>query len=181
MEIPKNIAGLMLSAILSDTLIFKSPTCTNEDILAANRLSGIAGIDIKELGYAMFEAGSDFKNKTAEEIFYQDFKVFHSEDITFGVSQVSAVSISQLSSVKEELKSVMSTVLGEKKLDMVYLLLTDIINQSSELLFYGKNAKETAVNAFNNTHLKDESIELEGVVSRKKQFIPAIMTALMTM
>lgn len=180
-EIPKNIAGLMLSAILSDTLIFKSPTCTNEDILAANRLSGIAGIDIKELGYAMFEAGSDFKNKTAEEIFYQDFKVFHSEDITFGVSQVSAVSISQLSSVKEELKSVMSTVLGEKKLDMVYLLLTDIINQSSELLFYGKNAKETAVNAFNNTHLKDESIELEGVVSRKKQFIPAIMTALMTM
>ena len=180
-EIPKDIASLMLSAILSDTMIFKSPTCTKKDVQAAKALSEISGVDIKDLGYSMFEAGSDFKNKNASEIFYQDFKVFHADDITFGVAQVSAVTESQLSPVRKELKSIMPKVCGEKKLDMVFLLLTNIMSQSSEIFYYGKNAKDTVISAFGEDAISEDSLIVHGLVSRKKQFIPAIMTALQTM
>ena len=180
-EIPKDIASLMLSAILSDTMIFKSPTCTDKDVQAAKALSEISGIDIKDLGYSMFEAASDFKNKSASEIFYQDFKVFHSDDITFGVAQVSAVTETQLSPVREELKNIMPKVCGEKKLDMVFLLLTNIMSQSSEVFYYGKNSKDTVINAFGDDTASDDSLIVHGLVSRKKQFIPAVMTALQAM
>lgn len=180
-EIPKDIASIMLSAILSDTLIFKSPTCTKKDIDAGKALSQIAGIDIMKFGYSMFEAGSDFKNRSADEIFYQDFKVFHSDDITFGVAQVSAVTDSQLDPVKEELRNMMPNVVLEKKLDMVFLLLTSIMSQSSEILYFGKNAKEVIINAFGEDALSNDSLIVNGLVSRKKQFIPAIMTSLMEM
>lgn len=180
-EIPKDIASLMLSAILSDTMIFKSPTCTEKDVQAAKALSEISGIDIKDLGYSMFEAASDFKNKSASEIFYQDFKVFHSDDITFGVAQVSAVTETQLSPVREELKNIMPKVCGEKKLDMVFLLLTNIMSQSSEVFYYGKNSKDTVINAFGDDTASDDSLIVHGLVSRKKQFIPAVMTALQAM
>lgn len=180
-EIPKDIASLMLSAILSDTMIFKSPTCTEKDVQAAKALSEISGIDIKDLGYSMFEAASDFKNKSASEIFYQDFKVFHSDDITFGVAQVSAVTETQLSPVREELKNIMPKVCGEKKLDMVFLLLTNIMSQSSEVFYYGKNSKDTVINAFGDDTASDDSFIVHGLVSRKKQFIPAVMTALQAM
>lgn len=180
-EIPKDIASLMLSAILSDTMIFKSPTCTEKDVQAAKALSEISGIEIKDLGYSMFEAASDFKNKSASEIFYQDFKVFHSDDITFGVAQVSAVTETQLSPVREELKNIMPKVCGEKKLDMVFLLLTNIMSQSSEVFYYGKNSKDTVINAFGDDTASDDSLIVHGLVSRKKQFIPAVMTALQAM
>lgn len=129
----------------------------------------------------MFEAASDFKNKSASEIFYQDFKVFHSDDISFGVAQVSAVTETQLSPVREELKNIMPKVCGEKKLDMVFLLLTNIMSQSSEVFYYGKNSKDTVINAFGDDTASDDSLIVHGLVSRKKQFIPAVMTALQAM
>lgn len=176
-EIPKQIAGLLLSAIISDTLMFRSPTCTALDKTVAENLAAIAEVSIEEHAKNMFRAGSDFKNKTTEEIFYQDFKVFHTDDCEFGVAQISAMSREELDRLGEQFRPFMTQVLGEKKLDMVYVMLTDILEESSKIIFAGNDAGKMLARAFK----KQEDVQgilLDGIVSRKKQMIPTLMNTL---
>ena len=176
-EIPKQIAGLLMAAIISDTLMFRSPTCTQMDIVAAEALAKIAGVELENFAKNMFQAGSDFKNKAADEIFYQDFKIFHTEEYDFGVSQVSAMSREELDKVGKQLQPFMQQVLGEKKLDMVYVMLTDILEESSKIIYEGHDSGKILAEAFEKTEDTD-GILLEGIVSRKKQMIPTLMNAM---
>ena len=173
-EIPKEIAGLLLSAIISDTLMFRSPTCTPLDKSVAKRLAEIADVDIEDHAKKMFRAGSDFKNKTTEEIFYQDFKIFHTEDCDFGVAQISAMSGEELEQIGEQLRPFLPQVLGEKRLNMVYVMLTDILEESSKIIFAGEDAGKILAHAFKKQEDAD-GILLYGIISRKKQMIPTLM------
>ena len=173
-EIPKEIAGLLLSAIISDTLMFRSPTCTPFDKGVAKRLAEIADVDIEDHAKKMFRAGSDFKNKTTEEIFYQDFKIFHTEDCDFGVAQISAMSGEELDQIGEQLRPFLPQVLGEKRLNMVYVMLTDILEESSKIIFAGEDAGKILAHAFKKQEDAD-GILLDGIISRKKQMIPTLM------
>lgn len=178
-DINRKIAGLLCSAIISDTLMFRSPTCTEVDKKAAEALAERAGISIEEHAKNMFKAGSDFASKSAEEIFYQDFKEFNAGDKKFGVGQLSAMSDEELQEVKEKLKPYMPQVLEERKLDMIYIMLTNILEESSELIYVGAEAREIAENAFKgHFEPREESVWLKGVVSRKKQVIPSFMAVL---
>ena len=176
-EIPKKIAGVLCSAILSDTLMFRSPTCTPTDESLARELAEIAEVDVTELATSMFEAASDFKDRSADQIFHQDYKVFTSGDTKFGVAQVSSVSKSQLNAIKDDLKQYMNTVLNSTDLNAVYVMLTDILDESTELLFVGGEADKIIADAFRMPVAEDSYI-LNGVVSRKKQLIPPIMESL---
>lgn len=176
-DIDAKIAGVLCSAILSDTLMFRSPTCTAMDKAAAEALAEIAGVKVEELATAMFEAGSDFTSKTVEEIFYQDFKIFDMDDFTFGVAQVSAVSRKQLNSVKGELQEYMGKVLEEKGLRMVFVMLTDIFQEETELIYRGNGAKAAIEQAF-GAEEKDGGFLVTNMVSRKKQFVPQMMQAM---
>ena len=173
-EIPKEIAGLLLSAIISDTLMFRSPTCTPFDKGVAKRLAEIADVEIEDHAKKMFRAGSDFKNKTTEEIFYQDFKIFHTEDCDFGVAQISAMSGEELEQIGEQLRPFLPQVLGEKRLNMVYVMLTDILEESSKIIFAGEDAGKILAHAFKKQEDAD-GILLDGIISRKKQMIPTLM------
>lgn len=175
-EIAKPIAGILCAAILSDTLMFRSPTCTPADRAAAEALAQIAEIDVTEFAQKMFEAGSDFENKTDEEIFNQDFKIFHSGDISFGVAQISAMSQTELARVEERVAPILPQMLLEKKVEMIFVMLTDILEESTRLIFVGEDAKNVITDAFGAP--EGDEIELKGVVSRKKQLIPALMNAL---
>ncbi|MDD6351293.1 MAG: putative manganese-dependent inorganic diphosphatase [Lachnospiraceae bacterium] len=177
--IPQKIAGIMLSAILSDTLMFRSPTCTPMDEAAARALAEIADVDIEELAVAMFEAGSDFTGKTPDQIVYTDFKIFYSGDVSFGVSQVSAPTTRQLDSIRDGLSSYLKTVQADKNLDMVFVMLTNILEENSELLYAGNDAERIIQSAFSDQlENKDGRIYLPGVVSRKKQMVPPIIEAI---
>ena len=173
-EVPEQIAGLLLSAIISDTLMFRSPTCTPLDKKVAERLAEIAGVEIETYAKNMFQAGSDFWNKTTDEIFYQDFKIFHTDNCDFGVAQISAMSREELDKVGEQLRPFMIQVLGEKKLDMVYVMLTDILEESSKIIFAGEDAGKILAHAFKKQEDAD-GILLDGIISRKKQMIPTLM------
>lgn len=181
-KVNPQMAGLMLSAILSDTLMFRSPTCTDTDRAAAEQLAKIAGVDIEKHAMAMFEAGSNFSSKTTAEIFYQDFKTFSQGDIDFGVSQISAVTDKQLNGIRKSLGEYLEKVLADRNLKQVYVLLTNILNQSSRLICAGQDAEETARNAFPGKPVLEDGngrfIMLPGVVSRKKQVIPALISAM---
>ena len=175
--IPPHIAGLMCSAILSDTLMFRSPTCTAVDRLIAEKLASIADIEIESYAKAMFDAGSNLRAKSAKEIFYQDFKKFNDNKINFGVGQISAMNKEELSSCKEKLFPYMQEVKESYGLDMLFFMLTDILSESTELLMLGDLCKEVIEKAFPVT-VSDNCVELPGVVSRKKQLIPAILSQL---
>ncbi len=129
MEIPKRSRDFLLSAIISDTLMFRSPTCTPFDKALQSGSQRLRDVDIEDHAKKMFRAGSDFKNKTTEEIFYQDFKIFHTEDCDFGVAQISAMSGEELEQIGEQLRPFLPQVLGEKRLNMVYVMLTDILEE----------------------------------------------------
>ena len=176
-EIPKNMAGLLCSAIISDTLMFRSPTCTPLDKDTALRLADIAEVDVEQLAEEMFNAGSNFASKTEEEILNQDFKIFHSGEIDFGVSQISAMSKLELEKVQDRITPKLSEMLVEKKLDMMFVMLTDIFNESTYLIYEGEDAAETAAKAYECAASRD-GLMLKGVVSRKKQLIPALIGAL---
>ena len=177
LEIPPKIAGLLRAAIISDTLMFRSPTCTLQDKMAAGALALIADISIEEFAREMFKAGSNLKDKSPEEIFYQDYKKFIAEgDICFGVGQISSMDADELREIKERLIPFMVSECGRHGVSRVYFMLTDIMEQSTELLFYGEGSEEMAVNAF-KIEPKDGTIYLKGVVSRKKQLIPPLMEA----
>lgn len=177
LEITPSIAGILCAAIISDTLMFRSPTCTLTDKMAAGALSVIAGIEIEAFAKEMFAAGSNLKDKSAEEIFYQDYKKFIAEDdITFGVGQISSMNIAELSEVKERLLPFMKSECGRHGVTRVYFMLTSILDEATELLYYGEDAEELVETAF-QVQPKDGAYFLEGVVSRKKQLIPALMEA----
>ena len=178
LEIAPNIAGLLCAAIISDTLMFRSPTCTFLDKAAAEALADIAGISIPEFASEMFRAGSNLKDKSPEEIFYQDFKKFIMGDVTFGVGQITSLDAGELESIKEQLLPQMESECGKHGIEMVFFMLTNIIEGSTELLYYGSGAKEVIEKAFEDLPVNEVSCELKGVVSRKKQLIPAFMMAL---
>lgn len=176
-DISAQIAGLMCSAIISDTLMFRSPTCTKMDETAARALAEIAGVEVEELAAAMFEAGSDFSNKTESEILNQDFKIFHSGEVNFGVAQISAMSRLELDKVQKRIEPELEKMMVEKGIQMVFAMLTDILNESTFLIYRGGNAMQLVANAY-NCQAEEAGVLLKGVVSRKKQLIPALINAL---
>lgn len=177
-EIPKNIAGLLCSAIISDTLIFRSPTCTVLDKAACKELAQIAGIDdIEAFAIEMFTAGSNLGKKTAEEIFFQDYKKFEFGKTSFAVGQINSMNAAELELIKEKIIPVAEKARGDYKLDMVFFMLTDILKERSELICFGKEVDDFISDAFGR-RTENGSIILEGVISRKKQLIPAFMNAI---
>ena len=176
-KIPTKIAGLLCSAIISDTLLFRSPTCTAVDEKIAENLAKIAGINLEEMAKAMFNAGSSMKGKSAEEICFQDFKVFNVKDIMFGVGQITSMNQDELDEVKGRLIPYLEEARKTQGLHMLYLMMTNILEESTELLCCGENAKEQVLEAFELPG-DTEKILLKGVVSRKKQMIPVLVTYL---
>ena len=176
-ELPKDIAGLLCSAILSDTLIFRSPTCTAIDKEAAYALAAIAEIEPEEYAAKMFQAGSNLLAKSPEEIFYQDFKKFVLGDVTLGVGQITSMTAKELEEIKGKMIPYLQKALVEHEVEMIYFMLTNIMEESTELLYAGSGAKELAIAAF-ALPADTEKIVLEHVVSRKKQVIPALLIAL---
>ena len=177
MEIPPQIAGLLLAAILSDTLVFRSPTCTPLDEVLAKRLAKIAGVDIDEFASEMFEAGEKLDGKTAEEVFLQDFKVFMCGDIRFGVAQGSYMTRKNLLAAEALLQPYLEEARNKQNVEDIYMLLTDVPKEESVVISDGRYASEVLSDGFETQPAEDGSFTLPGVVSRKKQFIPALMTA----
>ncbi len=175
--IPQKTAGLLLAAILSDTLVFRSPTCTPVDVNTANRLAKIAGVDINEFANEMFEAGEKLDGKTAEEVFLQDFKVFMCGDIRFGVAQGSYMTRKNLTAAEALLKPYLEEARNKQNVEDIYMLLTDVPKEESVVICNGRYAAEVLTDGFETQPAADGSWTLPGVVSRKKQFIPALMTA----
>ncbi len=173
-DIPKDIAGILCAAILSDTLMFRSPTCTSVDRFAAERLADIAGIDVKEFASEMFKAGSNLSLKSPEEIFYQDFKKFSIEGITLGVGQINFMSTDELADIKVKLGSYIQRAYKEHGVSKIYFMLTSILDESTEIICAGEDAEVLLEEAF-GVKMKDGSVIIKGMVSRKKQFIPAMM------
>ena len=176
-DIPPQIAGLLLAAILSDTLAFRSPTCTPVDENAAKRLAKIAGVDIEEFSTEMFEAGEKLDGKTPEEVFLQDFKVFMCGDIRFGVAQGSYMTRKNLTAAEALLKPYLEEARNKQNVEDIYMLLTDVPKEESVVICNGRYAAEVLTDGFDTQPAADASWTLPGVVSRKKQFIPALMTA----
>ncbi|MCI6121854.1 putative manganese-dependent inorganic diphosphatase [Bariatricus sp. SGI.161] len=176
-KITPTIAGLLCAAIISDTLLFRSPTCTKVDEKAAKKLSKIAGIDMEQMAGEMFKAGSNLQGKTADEICFQDFKQFTVNDTVFGVGQINSMNKEELAEIREIIEPHLPKVLEEQNLQMIYFMLTDILDESTELICCGNNAKEYIIDAFDLKGGTDKII-LKGVVSRKKQLIPTLVGAL---
>ena len=173
----RETAGLLCAAIISDTLLFQSPTCTPMDEATARTLAQIAGINIDEFAKEMFKAGSNLANKSVSEICFQDFKEFHVNELTFGVGQINSMSSEELQEIREKVCPELPDVLKESGLDMVFFMLTNIVDQSTELLCCGGSARQTVIDAFELPEDTDQ-IVLNGVVSRKKQLIPTLVSEL---
>lgn len=178
LDIPRDIAGLLAGAIISDTLMFRSPTCTLHDKMAAGALALIAEINIEDFAQAMFKAGSDLKNKSAEEIFFQDYKKFNMAGHSFGVGQISSMDGDELELIKEKIQPVLQKELDKTDISMAFFLLTNIKTSSSEILFAGDRAPDVVSNAYPNLEQKDNAVNVPGLLSRKKQLIPAFMAAM---
>ncbi len=184
-EIEPKIAGLLCSAILSDTLLFRSPTCTAADRAAAMELADLAGIEIEGYAGKMFMAGSNLQGKSDREIFYQDFKRFEAGNITFGVGQISTVNQEEMETLKDRLLPFLKKANLEHGTDMMFFMVTNILTESTELLCEGSGAEQLIIKAFHidseteagKSRIKDRVISLPGVVSRKKQLVPGIMLA----
>ena len=176
-EIRPQIAGLLLAAILSDTLVFRSPTCTPVDVSTANRLAKIAGVEIDAFASEMFEAGEKLDGKTPEEVFLQDFKVFMCGDVRFGVAQGSYMTRKNLKAAQKLLTPYLPEACGKQNVEDLYMLLTDVPKEESVVICTGRHADEMLRSGFEKEPEEDGSWTLPGVVSRKKQFIPALMSA----
>ena len=177
LEISPAIAGLLCSAIISDTLMFRSPTCTSSDKMAAGALALIAGINIEEHAKEMFTAGSNLKGKTTEVIFYQDFKRFTSDKVNFGVGQISSMNAEELEDLKQRLIPFMQHECGKNGISMVFFMLTNILEESSEVICYGEGSCRLVEESFGVKEAQGGYV-LQGVVSRKKQLIPAFIGTL---
>lgn len=176
-EVDSVTASLLCSAIISDTLMFRSPTCTALDEASARKLAQIAGIDIEELALEMFHAGSNLKGKSPEEIIFLDFKQFTVNETVIGVGQVNSMSAEELQDIKADVLPHLDRARKSHKLDMVFFMLTNIITESSELLCCGSDARDKIISAF-DLREDTEDILLKGVVSRKKQLVPTLVGAL---
>ena len=176
-DIPVPIAGLMLSAILSDTLKFSSPTCTPLDRRVAETLAQIAGVDIDRYAGEMFEAGERLDGKSAEDVFMQDFKIFMCGDARFGVAQGNFLTRSNLDAARKLLEDYLPEALVRQNVEDVYVLLTDIQASESVVICCGPHAARILQDAFDAAPAADGTALLPGVVSRKKQFIPKVMDA----
>ena len=172
-EIDEKIAGLMLSAIISDTLLLKSPTTTDEDRKAVEELAKISGLNPEVYGLDMLKAGTDLSSFTIDEILHLDAKQIDFKEVRAMVDQVNTASIEEVMKMQADLEARMNEIIAEENLDLFMLLITDIVNSNSQVIALGKNAalveKAYGVKLENNTAL------LKGVVSRKKQVVP-IMT-----
>ena len=175
-EITREMAGLMCSAILSDTLMFRSPTCTPLDEQIARELAVIAGVDVEEHAKAMFRAGSDLSGKTPNEIFYMDYKKFNADTINFGVGQITSMDQGELDDIKAPILEYMDSVKEEQGLDYVFFMLTNILEETTHLLICGPDAEEVIERGFDVTP-EDKIAVLPGVMSRKKQMIPNLLNA----
>lgn len=176
-EIDKTTAGLLLAAILSDTLMFRSPTCTNVDRNAGEDLASIAEVNYEEFAKEMFHAGSNLGGKTPEEILHQDFKKFTVDDMTIGIGQINSMSAEELVEIKNRIVPEIKSVAEKDSLDMLFFMLTNIIEESSQIIYTGSKALHTLNSAFGLSG-DSETVTLPGVVSRKKQLLPAIVEAL---
>ena len=178
-EVPREIAGLLCGAIISDTLLFRSPTCTPLDERTAKKLAKISDIDLEQMAQEMFNAGSNLKGKSAEDICFQDFKQFTVNDTIFGVGQITSMSKEELAAIRDMMTEHLPKVLEAHNLNMIYFMLTDILAESTELLC-GTGARGIALSAFD---LPDnaKSLILKGVVSRKKQLIPVLVETMQQM
>ena len=179
-EVPREIAGLLCGAIISDTLLFRSPTCTPLDERTAKKLAKISDIDLEQMAQEMFNAGSNLKGKSAEDICFQDFKQFTVNDTIFGVGQITSMSKEELAAIRDMMTEHLPKVLEAHNLNMIYFMLTDILAESTELLCVGTGARGIALSAFD---LPDnaKSLMLKGVVSRKKQLIPVLVETMQQM
>lgn len=179
-EVPREIAGLLCGAIISDTLLFRSPTCTPLDERTAKKLAKISDIDLEQMAQEMFNVGSNLKGKSAEDICFQDFKQFTVNDTIFGVGQITSMSKEELAAIRDMMTEHLPKVLEAHNLNMIYFMLTDILAESTELLCVGTGARGIALSAFD---LPDnaKSLILKGVVSRKKQLIPVLVETMQQM
>ena len=177
-EIEPQIAGLLCSAIISDTLMFRSPTCTPIDRAAAEDLAKIANIDIPTYAQAMFEAGSDLSSRSTEEIFYQDYKTFSAADVHFGVGQITSVSAAGLKQLVPALQQLMEEKYAKDPSSMLFFLLTNILEENSIVLCAGQKAKELLKQSNHLDEIPAEGLLVPGMVSRKKQFVPSIIATL---
>ena len=184
-EVDKKTAGLLMSAIISDTLLFRSPTCTPVDEKAARALAKIAGIDIESYAMEMFAAGSNLKKKTDKEIFYQDYKIFTAGNIRFGVSQVTSLNEEELENLRPRLLHFAKGALETENLNMVFVMLTNILKQDSTVLAVGARSGELMKMAFspeaekvvfeiNGENTEGYAARIPEMVSRKKQLIPPL-------
>lgn len=175
--ISKKIAGLLCSAILSDTLMFRSPTCTPVDKVAAESLAQIAGIDVESYANEMFLAASNLRKKSEEEIFFQDFKKFSADDISFGISQITSLNEEELKMLGARLKPCLEQFRKNQHVEMVFFMATDIVKESTTLLYAGEDVDSILEVLYGHAGTNG-SIELPGVVSRKKQLVPALIQAI---
>ena len=166
------MAGLMLSAIISDSLLLKSPTCTLRDKVAAEELAAIAEVNLEEYGLAMLKAGASTKDKKAEELISLDAKEFILGDYKLIVAQINTVDEKEVAERKEELVSAINKEISEKGLSAFVFVITNILTSNSEVLVLG-DKKDKVASAFNKA-LNNDFMLLEGVVSRKKQVVPQI-------
>jgi manganese-dependent inorganic pyrophosphatase len=175
-EISKPVAGLMLSAIISDSLLFKSPTCTEQDVQAAKELAEIAGVNAEEYGLAMLKAGADLSDKTVEQLISLDAKEFQMGSYKVEIAQVNTVDTKDVLAKQQELEAVIADNVAKKELDLFLLVVTDILENDSVGLALG--AQAAAVEKAYNVTLKNNTALLKGVVSRKKQVVPVLTDAL---
>lgn len=171
-EIPKNMAGILLSAIISDTLLFKSPTCTEEDIKIANELSLIAGVDKEQYGLDMLKAGADLSKKSDKELLNMDMKIFNLASKNIAIAQVNSFNVEDILSRKLGLEKVMKEEIQNNDLLFYLFVITDVLKNDSVGLVYGSNL-EFVEEAF-NSKINDNIIDLKGIVSRKKQIVPPL-------
>ncbi|SEK35017.1 manganese-dependent inorganic pyrophosphatase [Paenibacillus sp. cl141a] len=171
----KEIAGLMLSAIISDSLLFKSPTCTDEDVAAARELAEIAGVDADSYGLDMLKAGADLSDKTIAQLISLDAKEFQMGGAKVEIAQVNAVDTNDVLSRQAELEDAIQSIITDKNLDLFVFVVTDILNNDSIALALGKESK--AVEKAYNVSLSENKALLKGVVSRKSQIVPVLTEA----
>ena len=179
-EVPREIAGLLCGAIISVTLLFRSPSCTPLDERTAKKLAKISDIDLEQMAQEMFNAGSNLKGKSAEDICFQDFKQFTVNDTIFGVGQITSMSKEELAAIRDMMTEHLPKVLEAHNLNMIYFMLTDILAESTELLCVGTGARGIALSAFDLPD-NSKSLILKGVVSRKKQLIPVLVETMQQM
>ncbi|MGD6873856.1 manganese-dependent inorganic pyrophosphatase [Sutcliffiella horikoshii] len=175
-EISKPVAGLMLSAIISDSLLFKSPTCTEQDVQAAKELAEMAGVNAEEYGLAMLKAGADISDKTVEQLISLDAKEFQMGDYKVEIAQVNTVDTNDVLTKQAELEAVITANVADKDLDLFLLVVTDILENDSVALALGSQAP--VVEKAYNVKLENNTALLKGVVSRKKQVVPVLTDAL---